>query len=283
MISSKELKYVGLWANKVPMPGYEYSMDILNQIEECYNIFANKYSNKEYSFIFSNSEEIDFTITSKNLCHMLGIDYSNITNNFFDAYRKEVFGTAVNDFNSYRLLELLLEHKEKVAEMDNDSNNNAKAINYYKSAIKCTIFKKFSDFDKFNFAVINYVGNYPNVDYTKEKVLFMPSNEALTPYFMMNIVLDSASQEPIYVVKSLSAPVDPKEYFDDQEVIIPTQILYSDNSELRKIIATPEEKLQLLTMYSNIVNKYGVANNLDISGDYAAVLNEQANRKILTR
>ena len=283
MISSKELKYVGLWANKVPMPGYDYSLDILNQIEECYNIFANKYSDKEYSFIFSNSEEIDFTINSKNLCHMLGVDYSNITGSYFDMYRSEVFGTLSNDFNSYRLLELLLEHKEKVAEMDNDPNNSAKAINYYKSAIKCTIFKKFSHFDKFNFAAINFVGNYPNVDYTKEKILFMQSNEPLTPYFMMNIVLDSISQEPIYVVKSLSAPEKPEEYFDDQEVIIPTQIFYSDNSELRKIIATPEEKLQLLTMYSNIINKYEVPNRLNILGDYASVLNNQANAKILTK
>ena len=36
-------------------------------------------------------------------------------------------------------------------------------------------------------------------------------------------------------------------------------------------------------MYSNIINKYEVPNRLNILGDYASVLNNQANAKILTK
>ena len=125
MITSKELKYVDSWAREIPMPGYDYSMDVLNQIEECYNIYNQKYKDKEYSFIFSDSEEIDFQINYKNLCHMMGIDYDNIKGDYFDRYRENVFGTAANDFGSYKLVELILENKEKIATLDNDIRNKA--------------------------------------------------------------------------------------------------------------------------------------------------------------
>ena len=53
--------------------------------------------NTSNNFIFSNGEEITFEILSKNLCHMLGIDYSNIKSSYFDKYRKDV----CNALNSY--------------------------------------------------------------------------------------------------------------------------------------------------------------------------------------
>ena len=154
MISKKELQYVDLWATKIPMPGYDYSMDILEKIEQCYNLYKNKYKDKEYSILFSNGEEIEFEIQAKNLCHMMGIDYKNITGEYFNNYRSKVFNTA-EKLSSYELLECILENKEKVAMEDNNPRNQAKAINYYKSAVKCGIFQKFSDFEKFNFGAIN--------------------------------------------------------------------------------------------------------------------------------
>ena len=45
---------------------------------------------KEYNIIFSNSGEIDFQILSKNLCHLLGIDFQNIKGEYFEEYRKNV-------------------------------------------------------------------------------------------------------------------------------------------------------------------------------------------------
>ena len=171
MITSKELQYVDSWANRTPMPGVEYSMKVLNEIKDCYDSFKLKYYNKEYNMIFSNGEEIRFEILSKNLCHMLGIDFNNIKGEYFDNYRKKVLNVESNDFSSFDLLEILLENAQKVAEYDN-SNNIEKAINYYKSGIKCEIFKKLSDFERFNFAAINYDPKDDKYDYDKQIIFY---------------------------------------------------------------------------------------------------------------
>ena len=279
MITSKELQYVDSWANRTPMPGVEYSMKVLNEIKDCYDSFKLKYYNKEYNMIFSNGEEIRFEILSKNLCHMLGIDFNNIKGEYFDNYRKKVLNVESNDFSSFDLLEILLENAQKVAEYDN-SNNIEKAINYYKSGIKCEIFKKLSDFERFNFAAINYDPKDDKYDYDKQKLFFIPSNEAVCPYFMMGI---KQIEENNYIVNTLLAPEQPKKFFDNQEVIIPTQILISDNANLRKVQATSEEKINLLTMYKNIINAYNISNRLNILGDYESMLNTLANAEYQKR
>lgn len=270
MISKRELKYVDEWARMVPMPGYNYSIEILKEIKEAYELYNKIYKDKEYSMIFSNSEEIDFEIQTKNLCHMLGIDNKNINNDYCKDYRKEVFGSE-EILPSYEFLIAVIENMEKIAILDNDASNNIKVMNYYKSAVKCQIFKKISDFNKFNFGVINY---------NDQKYFFVPSNESLTPYFIIGIKKDDDSK---YFVNTLLAPINPKEYFENNEVMIPTQIIISDESKLNKILATPEEKLNLLTMYSNIINMYGLKNNMNIMGDYESVLNYMNNTKILRR
>lgn len=280
MITSKELQYVSLWANQTPMPGYDYSIAVLKEVKKCYEVYNKKYKDKEYSMVFSNSEEIEFQILEKNLCHMLGIDYNNIRGNYFDKYRKNVFNIKSNDFTSYELVELILENMEKVAEYDN-STRAAKAINYYKSSVKCSIFNKLSDFSKFNFAAINYIGVNDYYEYDKQKLLFVPSNEVITPYFMMGIRIDE--EENKFVVTSLIAPESPKKFFENQEVIIPTQIIISNNEELKIIKATPKEKIQLLSMYQSIINKYQIPNNINIYGDYEEMLNTQCNPKKLKK
>lgn len=137
MITTKELQYVDSWASKTPMPGIEYSTKVMEEIKECYELFDKLYKNKEYNFIFSNGEEIGFEILSKNLCHMLGIDYKNIRGDYFAEYRKKVLGTEVSEFSSYDLVYALISNIDKVVEHDNDINTREKAINYYKSGIKC--------------------------------------------------------------------------------------------------------------------------------------------------
>ena len=274
MLTKKELKYVDSWANKIPMPGYEYSLKILNRMEECYKLHKEMYQNKEYNILFSNSDEIDIAILEKNLCHMLGVDFNNIRSDYFEKYRKEAFNISDNNFDSYHLLELIFENKERVSELDNDPNNQAKAINYYKSSIKCDIFSKLSDFSKFNFL-------YIDIDSEKDmKNLVVASNEELTPYFAMGIVKSNAIEDNgIYVVNTLIAPTEPKKIFENKTVAIPTQIIISDNANLNKINATPEEKIQLLTMYSNILNKYNIENRINIYGDYENMLNELGKQK----
>lgn len=289
MITTKELQYVGDWAKKIPMPGIEYSTNVMREIEYCYNLFNDIYKNKEYNLIFSNGEEIIFEILSKNLCHMLGINYQNIKGECFDKYREEVLGTKSTDFTSYDLIEMLINNIEKVVENDNNPKTKLKAINYYKSGVKCAIFRKLSDFGKFNFAAINYNSDDGKYDYDKQKMLFIPSNESVCPYFMMCIKIDEDSTKPDdliqkYIVSSLLAPNNPKKYFENQEVIIPTQILISDNDNLTRLNATANEKIQLLTMYKSIINLYGISNRLNIYGDYEALLNEQDNSiKIIKR
>ena len=285
MITTKELQYVDLWASKIPMPGEEYSKQVIKELEECYKTYNEKYKNKEYNLIFSNGEEIDFGIMQSNLCHMLGIDYQNIKGEYFNNYRSKILGITTTNFSSIDLLEAILEHSDKVIEKDNQLTNKAKILNYYKSQIKCNIFKKLSNFEKFNFAAINYNRQDNRFDYDKQKLLFIPSNESVCPYFMMGIKLTDTEEIQKYIVSTLIAPQEPKKYFENQEVIIPTQILVSDNNELRKLNATAEEKIQLLTMYKNIINTYNIPNKLNISGDYESLLNKisliEQNKKTL--
>lgn len=273
MITTKELQYVDAWATKIPMPGIEYSISVLKEMKECYETYKRKYQNKEYNLIFSNGEEICFEILACNLCHMLGIDFQNIKGEYFDDYRKDVLDINSYTFTSYDLLEAVLENAEIVAEKDNDIRNSRKIVNYYKSQIKCNIFKKLSDFEKFNFAAINYNGQDDKYDYDKQKLLFVPSNEAVCPYFIMGIK-QSTGENQKYIVNTLIAPQEPKKFFDNQEVIIPTQILVSDNDALRKLNATADEKIKLLTMYKSIINSYNIPNKLNISGDYESILND---------
>ena len=56
MITSKDLKYANEKIEKIPIPGVEYSTEILELISECHNIYKNKYKDKEYSMIFSDYE-----------------------------------------------------------------------------------------------------------------------------------------------------------------------------------------------------------------------------------
>ena len=168
------------------------------------------------------------------------------------------------------MLELIIENAQRVAEMDNDPRNRMKAINYYKSRIKCEIFDKLCDFSSFNYGAINSFSDSEHSG--KHKTLFIPSNEPICPYFMMLIRLDE--DEKIYVPVSTIAPQDPKRYFEGQEVIIPTQMLITDEERLFKISATASEKIKLLTLYKSIINKYQIPNNINIYGDYESMLND---------
>lgn len=276
MITSKELQYVEVWTNKIPMSGYEYSIRVLNELKNCAEQFNKKYRDKEYNFIFSNGEEIKFQILDKNLCHMLGIDYNNIKGEYFNNYRLNVLVTGCTNLSSYELLELILENVESVAEMDNEKNCKEKVINYYKSGIKCEIFNKLSNFEQFDFGAINYNPGDGKYEYEKQKIFFIPSNESVCPYFMMGIKKDS-DESYGYIVNTLFAPIDANKYFDNQEVIIPTQILVSDNTDLKKLQASASEKIRLLTMYKSIINQYNILNRINIYGDYESVLNDISN------
>lgn len=270
MITKKELQNVDKWPTKIPMPGIKYSTEAIDKVEECYETYEKKYKNKEYNIIFSNKEEITFEIHPSNLCHMLGIDYNNIKDSYFKEYRKNILKISKDDFSSIELLEAILNNKDKVIEKDNDINNKIKILNYYKLQIKSDIFRKLSDFEKFNFAAINI-----NFTQEEQKFLFVPSDESNCPYFMTGITPKKEEKnETKYIVNTLIAPTNIKKFFDNQEVVIPIELLISDNDQLKKTHAKPEEKLKLLMMYKNIVNTYNIKPNLNIFGDYEMLLNE---------
>lgn len=281
MISQKEMQYIDAWANRIPMPGVEYSKAVMEDLKKSYEKYKDKYMNKDYTFILSNGEEINFEILVINLCHLLGIDYNSIKGEYFDNYRKDVLQMGTSNFTSFELLETILEYSDKIVELDNDSSNRFKLINYYKSQIKCNIFNKISDFENFSFATINYDPKDGKFNYENQKLLFMPSNEILYPYFMMGLKLSNVTQDKDcirkFVPSTLLAPQDSKKYFENQEVMIPTKIFVSDNYNLSTYNASAEDKIKLLTMYKAIIHKYGISNYLNISGDYESMLNDIAN------
>lgn len=285
MITNKELQYVELWANRIPMPGVDYSIEVLKSIKKCMETWKEKYYDKDYNIIFSNGEEINFKIFDYNLCHMFGIDYKNIKGEYFDVIRKKIFGTTSTDFSSYDLLCMILDNHEKIAEFDNDITNKAKFVNYYKSAIKCEIFNKFSDFENFNYAVINS----DKSEIEDKKLLFVPSNEPICPYFSMGLIKSNNQNDlnnqnndsQYYAVNTLLAMSNPEDFFNNKEVIIPTQMIIFDDNNLKKVSASAEDKIKLLTMYKSIVEKYKLTSTINIYSDYETILNDITNKLIL--
>ena len=83
-----------------------------------------------------------------------------------------------------------------------------------------------------------------------------------------------------YAVESLMAPSNIKNFFNDQKTSIPTQILVTTSDSMKKIEATPSEKIFLLNQYKAIINEYGLTNKLNVYGDYEAILAEKSQNKI---
>ena len=281
MITTKELGYVSSWATKVPYPGIEYSEQAVEKLVDAFNNFNKYYSNKEYDIILSNGEQILFEILEKNLCHMLGIDYKNIMGDFFTRYREDVLKID-NTTTSYELLKTIIENIDNVLKYDYD--HCGFALNYYRIMIKCSIFEKLSDFSRFNFGVINFDKDKYNeksgtiFSGRSQKFLYVQSNEAVAPYFMMGILSPEQTQylpESKYIVETLIAPTNVDNFFNEQEVVIPTQILITTEEKMDKIEAKPNEKIALLNQYKSIINQYKLPNRLNIYGDYESMLVHQ--------
>ena len=119
------------------------------------------------------------------------------------------------------------------------------------------------------------------------KYLYTPSNELISPYYVMGLLnedindtetTEEASEEDRckkYVVETLMVPRDIATMFKDQEVVIPTQIITDINGKLVKSIATPSEKLALLKDYKALINEYNLKNNVNIYSDYISLLMDQ--------
>ena len=264
MISLKELQYVDVWARKAPYPGSIYAFETLEKMKELFDKYNKNYREKNYSIIFSDSEELAFKISDTSVCHMLGIDFKNLINGPFEKFLSEVLNINVNDrITSYEVLKAILDNYEEVVKYE--ENGNLRAINYYKSRIKCSIFDKISEFEKFNFAKLETSDD--------SKLLFTPSNEAVCPYFFISLNRDQNAVS--YDISSLLAPKQNElPSFFEKKFTIPTQIIIDDSQNLDKLTASPREKINLLNMYKQIVLNYHIEGNIDISGDYLSMLSE---------
>lgn len=296
MITKKELDYVNSWAKKVPYPGYDYCELAMLKLKESLELFKEKYANRKYNISFSNQEEIEFEIKHKNICHMLGIDYKNICDSYFDEFRKKVLDCDPTiNISSYDMINLLVDNMYKV--MEYEKNRSGKVINYYKVFIKSDIFRKLADLSNFNYGCINFdkerlIKNDPNARFVSNstKFLYTESDENISPYFLMGLkreVDNNYTDENLedykeildnsYIVETLIAPEHDKlnRFFDNQEIIIPTQILTDNNGVLSKVVASAKDKLKLLKDYKYIVSNYGLNCNLNIQNDYESILMEK--------
>ena len=285
MITRKELGYVSIWASKVPYPGMAYAEQAMEKLKVALGHYNQFYNNKQYELILSNGEELSFEILNKNLCHLLGIDYKNLAGDYCENYRGEVLGFDYVS-KSYELLCSIIDNADKVLQYDYE--HGIRFINYYRVMIKCAIFEKLSDFSRFNFGVINfdkdtYIRNSgAAISANSSKFLYGTSGEMTAPYFMMGILKDANTMDDVsdsYVAETLIAPTNARDFFNEQEVVIPTQIMVITNDKMDKVNATAEEKIALLSQYRSIITQNNLPNRINIFGDYENMLSEEMHVK----
>ena len=283
MITTKELGWISAWATKAPYPGITYAENTAKKLIDSVQTYEQFYKDKEYDLILSNGEQFSFEIAAMNLCHMLGVDFKNLSSEYFNDFRQDVLKLS-NTPRSYELLNAIIEHIDDVLEYD--EAKQGVILNYYRIMVKCSIFDKMSDFSKFSFGVINFdkekyaLSSSDTYRGNATKFLYVQSNEQACPYFMMGILPSTEKktieQEGIvtnkYAIETLFAPTNVKDFFNNQKVCIPTQILTTTSEEMIKREATPANKIALLNQYKAIVSEYGLVNKMDIYSDYMATL-----------
>lgn len=276
MISKKELQYVSSYASAVPFPGKNYAINVMEYLKKCLEIYKEVYADKTFSFIFSNGEEIDFSLLNRNLCHLLGVNFKSLTSDDAKETMEEVLGFKKDERKtSYEVLSRIIDRADDVINNDADFKKY-KIMNYYKSLAKSEMFLSLSAFDKFNFGCINFDKStfaenaQSNFTPASTKFLFTQSNEAVTPYFMMGLKYDEGCC--MYVPETLIAPDNYAKFFLNQELVLPTQILIDNMKNLNKISATNEEKLALLNLYKFIINTYKTNSRINIFSDYESIL-----------
>ncbi|MCI5984120.1 MAG: hypothetical protein MRZ35_02590 [Firmicutes bacterium] len=284
MVSKKELEYVNQYARLVPFPGVNYARDAMETLIEAYKTYVKNYQGKIYNFIFSNGEEINFQIFEKNLAHLFGIDYKNLTSDAMQSTTENVLDfKAFQTGGAEELLKRIVDRADDI--IKNDSKpNNYRILNYYRILIKCSAFSKLSTFKNFNFGCINFDKYiYESTNGTlfgpqSTKFFFVPSNEAVTPYFMMGIRKDNGND--IYIPETIFSSEGIDKMINCQTFILPIQILINDNYELTKIVATPKEKLDLLNLYKSLIGMYQTNTFIDIYNDYENTLRENKELKL---
>ncbi|MBO4667659.1 MAG: hypothetical protein J5666_06000 [Bacilli bacterium] len=270
MISKKELQYVNAWESKAPFPGTDYAKATLEQMQRRYEEYNEKLRGKSFGIIFNDASECEFEIFEQNVSHLLGINYKWLTDGAYDGFIKDVLGLDPEvGFSSYTLLTKIIEHQDDV--IAHDRQSSLRLLNYYKSLIKSSIFRRIGTLEEFNFGKIDLGDN--------AKLLYMPSSEAVCPFFFVLVDKDKNDEfASKHYVKSLLSPSreEMSNYFHRAEgkPVIPTQIIVDDMDNLRKTVATPKDKLDMLSMHEKISQIAGEAITVDPDYDYVVTLME---------
>ena len=282
MISRQELQYVGDYARRVPYPGDDYARDVINQLAHSVDIFKKKYDGKKYNIILSNGEEISFEIKNKNIAHLLGIDYKQLTTS---EYMQPLVETILGiDFtqptSSYTILNRIIENGDEV--IRNDRSNYNKFLNYYRLMVKTSCFDKLSDFNDFNFGFIDFNKMFyeevTGVSYlpSSTKYIFCHNDEALIPYCMMGLKPDN--DLVTMIPETLIAPMNFSDYLVNQELLLPIQMLINDEENLTKLVATSEEKIRLLNLYKYLIQTHNTNSYINIYNDYETMLRDDVTK-----
>ena len=267
-ISTAEIEYANVFARYAPFPGSNYAESAINKLAKAHLIFKNKYEGKKYSLTLSNNEEFHFEIKSKNIAHLLGIDYKNLSSDAMKETVYDVLGidNTYDNHPAYDYLTAILERAEDVIKNDG-TRGKKKILNYYKSMIKSSAFSKLSDFEDFKFGVVNFDNKKyvpvctENFSPRSTKYIFTDNGEILLPYSMLGFVEDNSpdNQKGINVPETILL-TGPKEFgrlLDRLELLLPISLLVNDENELSKETATALQTLRLLQLYKNIEAKYG--------------------------
>ena len=263
-MQKNEVGYIDSWPRRIPYPGREYGEEVLDLLEECYNVFKNK----KYRIEFSNDKTIDVYVWTKNICHLLGIDYLNLAGSYFDEYRKKTLGLS-EKFNAVDLVDAIVENRDKVLTFDYNRGNMC-PINYYKIEAKCLAYKAFKDLSEFSYGCIDFNKDEYNKredrKFTGEapKYLYSKSDSEVFPFFLLGIRKSNERDrvpKGSYFADTTIASYSPESFFAGQEIILPYRVTTNNGSKE----ISREELLKLLIEYRNTIEEYNIQNKMRIS------------------
>ena len=110
-------------------------------------------------------------------------------------------------------------------------------------------------------------------------MLFIKSNESISPYILLGLIYDEKVK--LYVGETILLDQEFYNYFINQELLLPIELIKNDKKELTKVIATNEDKLQLLRMYKSIIEYYNTGSYINIFNDYETMLTDKSKVKKL--
>ncbi len=298
MISYMELRCADQYTNRISYPGLSYAKEALEKTKKAFDDYNRLFKDTKIGITCSDNSEIEFEIKAANLCHCLGINHKNFMTAFWDNARRNVLGLDKDKYiSAFEFLSVLLEKSDKILEYDANVRKSSKMLNYYKLSIKADIFNKLTGlFDgqfgciNFDESIYNNISNDTKKDGYVNKIFYFQSDEVICPYYMVGLVedkyMDTTNFElseqlkktytnPMtdidiqkHVVRTIIAPINYADFFNNQGVVIPTQLIIDRNGELEKKEVSPTVKIAMLKDYRNLVAGTGITDNIDIYGDY---------------